>query len=130
MRQTIGDLSGKRLLDLGCHDGRWAKLVREEGVLPISLDIDKHEFIGDLIASCTAIPFPDDTFDVVTMISVDDLLAQEHFYQALSEVNRVLKPNGHFVKVAGNPMEEAPKHWEWMSKYGVCIFQVKKGVQQ
>jgi ubiquinone/menaquinone biosynthesis C-methylase UbiE len=47
-------------------------------------------------ASLTAIPFPESTFDLVTAFDVLACLDEPHIAAALTEVRRVLKPNGAF----------------------------------
>ena len=62
-----------------------------EGVL------DRTEFMnGNLLA----IPFPDNSFDLVTSGSVlHEIEGEENKLKALNEIYRVLKPNGKFIAI-------------------------------
>jgi demethylmenaquinone methyltransferase/2-methoxy-6-polyprenyl-1,4-benzoquinol methylase len=54
-----------------------------------------------IVSDINALPFPDNTFDLVTIsFAVRNInLDREKFLQALREINRVLKPGGRFVAV-------------------------------
>ncbi|MCB9006275.1 MAG: methyltransferase domain-containing protein [Ardenticatenaceae bacterium] len=55
------------------------------------------------VASITEIPYPDNSFDVVTSSLVYHHLNQAEKVAGLQEVVRVLKPNGRFLIVDLNP---------------------------
>lgn len=54
-----------------------------------------------LVSDINSLPFPDDSFDLVTIsFAVRNInLDREKFLKALQEINRVLKPGGRFVAV-------------------------------
>jgi len=54
-----------------------------------------------IVSDINALPFPDNTFDLVTIsFAVRNInLDREKFLQALKEINRILKPGGRFVAV-------------------------------
>ena len=95
--------TGKRILDIGCGPRgslEWAtEAVRRVGLDPLvdryrALGIDEHtmEYCS---APAESIPFPDESFDIVTSLNsldhVDDLHA------SLSEITRILVPSGSFL---------------------------------
>ena len=53
------------------------------------------EGLSFMRGNAESLPFADDSFDVV--INVESSHCYAHFEQFLSEVSRVLKPNGHFL---------------------------------
>ncbi len=54
-----------------------------------------------ILSDINALPFPDDTFDLITIsFAVRNInLDREKFVKALKEINRVLRPGGRFVAV-------------------------------
>ena len=59
-----------------------------------------------------AIPFPDGTFDLITV-----RVAPHHFSSApafILETARVLKPSGHFLLIDGTVPDDDPETEEWM----------------
>jgi len=106
---SLGDVRGKRTLDLGCGDGIWSTLLGLLGAYPVGIEISElyantaarraelngvGERVAILRASAHDLPFPDRTFDLVfgNMIlhHLDTLLAG-------SEIHRVLRPGGRGV---------------------------------
>jgi ubiquinone/menaquinone biosynthesis C-methylase UbiE len=94
---------GKRIIDIGCGPRgslEWAaEAVRRVGLDPLAdryrdFGIDEHtmEYCS---ASAETIPFPDESFDIVSSLNsldhVDDLQA------TLGEITRVLVPDGSFL---------------------------------
>ncbi len=56
----------------------------------------------DVIASPLALPFPQDTLDLIVLPHTLDFSQQPH--QVLREVHRVLIPDGHIVVIGFNPV--------------------------
>lgn len=105
----LGDVAGKRLLDAGCGEGRFARMLSERGAKVTGIDfsqrmielareaeeresrgIEYHQAdMADLAL------FEAKTFDVaVAYLSIIDVPRYE---AAFREVARVLKPGGRFV---------------------------------
>lgn len=93
------------VLDIGSADGpsvRWLS-ARERKV---ALDLDPRGLKpGDVCGSALALPFGDDSFDVVAAFDVIEHCEPEA--QALSEVARILKPGGVFL------MSVPAYQWAW-----------------
>jgi ubiquinone/menaquinone biosynthesis C-methylase UbiE len=102
------DLSGKRVLEVGCgHGGGASYLMRT--VQPASytgLDLNpagialcrkKHNLPGlDFVqGDAENLPFPDQSFDVV--LNIESSHCYPRFRRFLAEVARVLRPGGHFL---------------------------------
>jgi SAM-dependent methyltransferase len=86
-----------RALDLGGGNGMLRQSLESLGYRYINVDIERFEKNAEpsLISDVHALPFKDATFDMV--VSKDTL---EHFlrpWEAVEEVQRILKSHGRFV---------------------------------
>ncbi|MGH3439002.1 MAG: phthiotriol/phenolphthiotriol dimycocerosates methyltransferase [Sciscionella sp.] len=105
---TEVDLSGKRVLEVGCgHGGGASYLMRT--LHPASytgLDLNpagiafcrkRHNLAGLEFVQGDAqnLPFPDQSFDAV--INIESAVHYPRFPRFLAEVARVLRPGGHFL---------------------------------
>jgi ubiquinone/menaquinone biosynthesis C-methylase UbiE len=103
--RSCGDLSGLRVLDLGCGDGTYAIRASEEGAVAVGLDISAAMLRRTRIratagatqviwcqASIAALPFTANAFDVV--IAVTALCFSDDPGPAIKEAARVLRPGG------------------------------------
>src|SRR6201991_1133813 len=119
---TQADLSGKRVLEVGCgHGGGASYLMRT--LRPASytgLDLNRaaiafcrkrHNVAGvDFVhGNAEKLPFPEQSFDAV--INVESSAAYPHFSRFLSEVARVLRPGGHFLYTDLRPRSNVAE-WE------------------
>ncbi len=85
---------GNLLLNLGCGAGGDKRFLSSQGFQVIGIDTFSSPNT-DIISDGHCLPFPDSVFDVVTSIKVF-----EHLHtpaQAVSEVARVLRPEGYFI---------------------------------
>lgn len=99
--------SGERVLNIGVGSGELEKLAVSKAIDIYCLDpnersiekIKKELKLGDRAQTgySQALPFENDYFDVVIMTEVLEHLDDTILDQTLSEVRRVLKPNGRFT---------------------------------
>lgn len=100
-------LDNKQILELGCGAAELTRTIATEGqgreILATEVDEIQHNnnlLINDLpnvtfkLAGAEKIPVADNTFDVVFMFKSLHHVPMELMEQALTEVQRVLKPNG------------------------------------
>lgn len=103
MLYAVGNIAGKRLLDVGCGTGIHAVEYVKRGALVHGIDASKSMIdiakkrcpdVAFNVASAYHLPFESRSFDQVTaslmVFHLDDL------DRAFREVNRVLVPNGGF----------------------------------
>jgi ubiquinone biosynthesis O-methyltransferase len=104
----VGDWRGKAVLDLGCGGGFMAEALKERGATVTGVDPSEgaiaaarqHAEVNDyeieyLAGSGESLPFADGAFDIV--VCVDGLEQVADLDQVLSEIRRVLRPNGLFL---------------------------------
>ena len=94
---------GARVLDVGCGTGEYVRRATELGFLASGIEpaeamrkvaLEKNPSSTILDGIATALPFPDNTFDLVICIEVLRYLHREDNRQALREMHRVLAPGG------------------------------------
>jgi 23S rRNA (guanine745-N1)-methyltransferase len=111
--RVLRGLSAQRMLDLGCGEGYYTEAMRGEVPLVSGLDIAKpaiqlaarqQKQVTWLVGSAALLPFADASLDVVSSLFSP---------LPVTEMHRVLKPNGHVLMVT-----PAPDH----------LWQVRKGL--
>ncbi len=108
----FGDLADKRVLDVGCGKGRFARVILEENPATVicGLDISEEMLacvpagIDAVSASMTELPFADSTFDAV--YATESLEHAVEIDRAVGEMCRVLRPGGKLAIIDKNAA-----HW-------------------
>lgn len=96
---------GARILDIGSADGPSVSWLRTDG-LHVSMDLDPRGLgRNGVCASALALPFADESFDIVAAFDVIEHCEPERV--ALDEVARVLVPGGRFL------MSVPAYQWAW-----------------
>lgn len=105
--KILGDIKGKRILDLGCGEGGYSRLFANKGAIVIGVDYCENlinEALKQNQASeieyyvrdaCFLEGIEDEKFDFV--VSAMCLMAVENLEAAIKEAYRVLKPGGEFL---------------------------------
>ena len=119
---TQADLSGKRVLEVGCgHGGGASYLTRTlRPAAYTGLDLNRaaiafcrkrHKLpnVDFVHGDAEKMPFPDQSFDAV--VNVESSAAYPHFSRFLAEVVRVLRPGGHFLYTDLRPVSSIAE-WE------------------
>ncbi|MCK5128836.1 MAG: methyltransferase domain-containing protein [Clostridiales bacterium] len=105
--KMLGEIKDKKVIDIGCGEGGYSRLLAEKGADVVGVDFSK-ELINEAIKhntihsiqyyvkdACNLEGIENSTFD--SAVSAMCLMAVEDLESAINEAYRVLKPNGRFV---------------------------------
>ena len=126
IREHLGRLAGKRVLDVGCGKGRFARVFQEREPEAELWGLDLSEVmlrhvpagIHTRAGSMTELPFEDGFFDAA--YATESLEHAVEIEKAVSEICRVVKPGGRIAiidKNAGQWGKLATPEWErWFTR--------------
>jgi malonyl-CoA O-methyltransferase len=126
IREFLGDLNGKRVLDVGCGKGRFARVFHEQQPeaelwgLDISEEMLRFvpEGIHTRAGSMTELPFDDASFDHA--YATESLEHAVEIEKAVAEICRVVKPGGRIVVIDKNAEHwgrlETPEWEKWFTR--------------
>jgi SAM-dependent methyltransferase len=114
--RLLGDLRGRRVLEVGCGAGQCARWLRGQGATVVGLDLSfrqlqhSHRLDGVtgtpvpvVCATATRIPLADRSFDLAcSAFGALPFIADVEV--VMSEVARVLRPGGRWVFAVTHPM--------------------------
>ena len=108
IREHLGALAGKRVLDVGCGKGRFARVFRDQEPhaeiwgLDISEEMLRYVPAGiqTRAGSMTEMPFEDGFFDAA--YATESLEHAVEIERAVSEICRVVKPGGRIAIIDKN----------------------------
>ncbi len=118
--KLLGNVKDKKILDLGCGPGFYAKYLVMKGAKVKGIDISEKEIeiakkevptVEFLVGDIEKLPYKNSEFDIVLAALVLGHL--KSWDKALKEVKRVLKVNGFFVFSNYNPVTEKTKKIKW-----------------
>lgn len=112
--QSIGEVRGLDLLDFGCGEGRFSRMVKARGAKVTGFDYipalaararKRDPEVPVAVADGRSLPFRGDSFDRVVSCLV--LLDIEGFECAVDEAVRVLRPGGLWLDAHITPLRTA-----------------------
>src|ERR1051326_5130764 len=126
IRQHLGDLRGKRVLDVGCGKGRFARIFREQEPeaeiwgLDISEEMLRYVPAGihTKAGSMTELPFHDGFFDAA--YATESLEHAVEIGKAVHELCRVVKAGGRIAIIDKNAEQwgrlNTPEWEKWFTR--------------
>lgn len=130
----------KRVLDLGCGDGRHLIFLGRLGYemygvdsAPTALEFSKKRLnqenlcAGLICGDMSELPWPDEYFDAVISIKVIHHQNMDSIRKTFDEIHRVLRPGGYVLATVMK--EPPPRHWKegHFAKTGPHIYVPLKG---
>jgi SAM-dependent methyltransferase len=109
-----------RVLDVGCGPGNEFVnrfLHPQQGV---GIDFFPYEGVSMLVEDPANLPFPDASFDTVTLIAVGGHIPKSKRVDEFRELARVLKPGGRIVMTEGEPITQYLVH-AWGHMYSTLL---------
>ncbi len=126
IRGHLGDLQGKRVLDVGCGKGRFARIFQEQEP---AAEIWGVDISGEMLryvpagihtraGSMTELPFPDAWFDAA--YATESLEHAVEIEKAVAEICRVVKDGGRIAIIDKNAEQwgklETPAWERWFTR--------------
>jgi len=136
--ELIGEVEGQQICDLGCGEGRFARLLAQRGATVVGIDrsallikaaqrqeaqqrLGIHYCVED---AQSLVSIPDQTFDGVVcclaLMDIPDLDA------TLRTVQRVLKPDGWFVFLITHPCFASPNASARTADDGSVVWEIRR----
>ena len=124
--EYFGDLKGKRVLDVGCGKGRFARVFLERypqaGIVAFDLAESMLRYVSPGTAPCagsmTALPFASESFD--SAYATESLEHAVDIESAVAEMCRVVKPGGRIVIIDKNIEQwgklKTPEWEQWFGR--------------
>ena len=120
MLDAVGDVSGRKVIDLGCGEGRFSRMLTERGAIVTGVDLcrpfiefarnqrvaDEVYMVGDM-EDLNGVPCNE--FDLA--VSYVTLVDVPNMDSAVREAHRVLRSGGRFVVCNLHPMVSANPGW-------------------
>jgi SAM-dependent methyltransferase len=113
VHRVAPDVAPRDVLEVGGGRSGFARLLYP-GARITTVDLDPSLAVGEdpnarfVVADATALPFPDASFDVVTMLDVLEHIPDDR--AAAREAWRVLRPGGHLLASSPNERWRSPYH--------------------
>jgi len=124
--EYFGDLTGRRVLDIGCGKGRFARVLGERfpGAALVAFDLAEAmlRYVPDGISRCagsmTALPFQSESFDCA--YATESLEHAVDIAGAVAQMCRIVKPGGQIVIIDKNAEQwgrlKTPEWEKWFGR--------------
>jgi len=113
--RILGDVTGRRVLELGCGAAQWTLALRVLGARAVGIDLSERQLAharraagsaGARLAQADAerLPFAGETFDIVFCDHGAIVFAEPE--PTVAEASRVLRPGGRFAFCMSTPFRD------------------------
>jgi SAM-dependent methyltransferase len=102
--------SSGRVLDIGCGRNNLFISKWVEDKSSVGVDVYGYEGVDQVLEDVTHLPFPDQSFDTVTLIAVGGHIPENLRVAEFSEISRVLKFGGRLLFTEGEPITQTICH--------------------
>lgn len=120
--RLVGDLKGKKLLDLACGQGYFSRAFHERGAEVTGADVapeliaqatlqSKKEITYKVLSADNLMGLRENTYNIVTIVLA--LQNIERVALVFKECKRVLKPGGQLHVVLNHPAFRVPQASDW-----------------
>lgn len=123
-----GDLSGRRVLDVGCGTGRWSAAFQDRGSRvwgvdrsPEMVELARQRGVNAKQARAEALPFKEDWFERALLVLVVHVVDRP---SAFAELARVLGPDGR-IAIATFDHGQFDDHY--LSPYFPSLAEIDRG---
>jgi ubiquinone/menaquinone biosynthesis C-methylase UbiE len=129
LKSALGPLAGRRLLDLGCGKGRFAKHLQHAGAEVIGLDpssamILRAKELARVRATARRLPLATSSFHAVFAVEVFEHIAR--IDEVLAEIHRILRPGGTVAIIDKNAASLNAKR-PWMPNVAIKWIDERRG---
>lgn len=126
IRRHLGDLRGRRVLDVGCGKGRFARVFQQQEpeaeIWGLDISEEMLRFVPPGIhtraGSMTELPFEDAYFDAA--YATESLEHAVEIDRAIAEICRVVRPGGRIAIIDKNAEQwgrlETPEWEKWFTR--------------
>jgi len=114
--RLLGNVNGKRILDIGCGNGYLLRKLQKEGACLTGIDVSeamvlearKLEEVNSVTTLCIAsadyLPFPTSFYDVaICSLTINNFSSTDMVKRAFREAARILKLGGVFIITMPHP---------------------------
>lgn len=132
LRRYAGDITGERMLDLGCGSQPYRHLFDVPEYIGLDVEVSGHDHTTsriDLFYDGRSIPFADGHFDAVLATEVFEHVS--HLDELIGDINRVIRPGGALLVTLPFvwPEHERPYDYARYTSYGIVKLLTKNGFE-
>lgn len=133
MLREVGCVQEKKILDIGCGEGRFARMLAARGgkvtgidlTEPLVLHARELDPLGDYrVGNAEQLPFPNEAFDLAVSYLV--LIDVPDYRRAIQEMARILRKGGHAIVANVNPFAGCGDGWEKNEKGEKLYYKVDR----
>jgi 2-polyprenyl-6-hydroxyphenyl methylase/3-demethylubiquinone-9 3-methyltransferase len=126
--------AGRRILDMGCGKGRFARALRDRGARVVGIDVSPAMLAGadgagwDRVrGTARRLPFGPSTFDAAIAVEVFEHLSPAAIDAVCGEVHRILRPGATFIVVDKNVYSFSARR-RWLPSVAVKWIDERRGL--